>query len=141
MIIHRVNSVKGYCIFYCGIFIYVWFLFNYFSSPFFIIINSLFLVPQIVHNLRFGNKLGNQYEYLILLCSSQIFFIYLKGYPDNFFLYHPQFLVCVAIVLLTSLQIWIIITQNVKGTYFFIKRSWLPNYYEYYYTFELDSKS
>ncbi len=57
-IIQRVANLKGYCVFYCAIFVYVWLLFSYFYTPVFVILNSLFLVPQIVHNVRMGNKLG-----------------------------------------------------------------------------------
>jgi hypothetical protein len=126
--------------FYCGIFIYVWCLFNYFYSAIFILINSLFLVPQIIHSIRVGSKLGKEYEYLAILASPQLYFLYLKGYPDNIFRYHPQPLVCVAIVLTVSLQIWIIYKQSTLGPYFMIPHFLLPDYYEYYKTFKIDSK-
>lgn len=80
-IIQRVANLNGYCIFYCAIFVYVWLLFSYFYTPAFILLNSLFLVPQIVHNVRMGNKLGPEHEYLAILASPQAYFLYLKGYP------------------------------------------------------------
>ena len=125
-------NLNGYCIFYCAIFVYVWLLFSYFYTPTFIIVNCLFLVPQIIHNIRMGNKLGPEYEYLAILASPQVYFIYLKGYPDNLLRYHPQPLVCIAIIFLVALQLWIVHNQNTKGPFFFIKKSWLPNYYNYY---------
>ena len=140
-IIHRISNIHGYCVFYCGIFLYVCCLFNYYYSPVFILINSLFLVPQIVHNVRFGNKLGGQFEYLTILASTQLYFIYLKGYSDNVLRYHPQPFVCVAIVLLVALQVYVVTQQNKRGPYFFIRKDWLPNYFNYYKTFKLDSKS
>lgn len=140
-IIQRISNINGYCIFYCGIFIYVWFIFNYFYTPAFILINSLFLLPQIIHNVRFGNKLGKEYEYLIILVSPQLYFIYLKGYSDNLLRYHPQPYVCAGVIVLIALQVWVVLSQNRKGPYYFINKRWLPNYFDYYQTFKLDSKS
>lgn len=121
-IIQRVSNIDGYCFFYCGIFLYVWCLFNYYYTPVFIILNSLFLLPQIIHNLRCCNRLGNEYEYLAILASPQIYFLYLKGYPDNVLRYHPQPWVCAIIILSIIIQLTIVHYQNVKGPYFFIRK-------------------
>jgi hypothetical protein len=55
--------------------------------------------------------------------------------------YHPQYWVCFVVIGLIIFQICIIYLQNKKGPHFFIKKNWLPNYYEYYHKFKIDSKS
>ncbi len=47
---------------------------------------------------------------------------------------------CIGVIVLISLQLWIVHNQNIKGPFFFIHKSWLPNYYNYYHEFKLDSK-
>lgn len=93
-----------------------------------------------MHNVRCGNRLGQEYEYLAILVSPQLYFLYLKGYPDNVMHYHPQPFVCLGIVVSVCLQLWIVHNQNLKGPFFFIRKSWLPNYFDFYQEVKLDSK-
>ena len=49
-VINRINIVGAYLRFYTLTFMYMWFLFTFWTSSWFIVVNSLILVPQIVHN-------------------------------------------------------------------------------------------
>lgn len=140
-LLYRITNIFSLCLLFSSIFFSFVFLYKYFNSPVFIIINSLFLLPQIIRSLRFGYKLGNEYEYLIILASPQFYFLYFKGYSDNLLRYHPQPYVCLGVIVLAALQVWVVLSQNRKGPYFFINKRWLPNYFDYYRTFKLYSKS
>ena len=49
-VIRRINGIKGYLQFYALIFVYIWCLFSYGTTRWFMIINSFFFIPQIIHN-------------------------------------------------------------------------------------------
>jgi hypothetical protein len=87
--VQRMIGVRGYLMFYISLFSYLWLLLNYGNRNWLLILNSLGLIPQIVHNIRFGNRLGLNYSYLMILVSNQAYVLYVKGCPWNILRYHP----------------------------------------------------
>jgi hypothetical protein len=71
--------------FYCLSLIYFIGLFNYYYSKLFIVLQGLWLVPQIIHNIVIGLKPGFYPSYLAMILVNQLYIIYYKGYSDNVF--------------------------------------------------------
>ena len=73
-------GIKGYLIFYISLFSYLWLILKFGNRNWLLIFNSLGLIPQIVHNIRYGNKLGLHFAYITILISNQAYVLYVKGY-------------------------------------------------------------
>jgi hypothetical protein len=80
-VIRRINGIKGYLQFYFFTFIYLWCLFSYAMTSWFTIVNSLFLVPQIIHNVYEGINPKFYFSYITTIISSQFYMLYIKGCP------------------------------------------------------------
>lgn len=117
--------------FYCLSLIYFIGLFNYYHSRLFIILQGLWLIPQIVHNVVIGLKPGFYPSYLAMILVNQLYVIYFKGYSDNIFRESPEPLLCVVIVVLDIIQIFILYCQHTLGVRFFIPKRFRKNYHNY----------
>lgn len=69
--------------FYCLSLIYFIGLFNYYHSRLFILLQGLWLVPQIIHNLVLGFRPGFHPSFLAMILINQFYILYFKGYHDN----------------------------------------------------------
>lgn len=131
-IMQRVRGFWKYILCYWGIFTYFYCFVNYGFTNWFICINSLTLMPQIIHNVITCNKIGPQWSFLAVICSNQMYFIYVRGCPDNKLAYAPKPLLCYFVIIMLCLQLIIILMQNVYGPVFICKKYLLPEYHNYY---------
>lgn len=130
--VQRMIGIRGYLIFYISLFSYLWLLLNYGNRNWLLILNSLSLVPQIVHNIRFGNRLGLQFSYITIIMSNQLYVLYIKSCSDNILRYHPDYDFCKLILLLAIAQVVFITLQNIFGPLFFVPKLFIPGYHNYF---------
>ena len=69
---------------YVMVFLYTFFMWKYFLNPYLILINSLILVPQIIHNIIHPSDAEFDFNYLVMFSSIKyIIFVILRGVPFN----------------------------------------------------------
>lgn len=137
-VIRRINGIRGYLQFYILTFVYLWCLFNYGTTTWFVIVNSLFLLPQIVHNAYEGIRPGFYFSYISTITLSQYYMIYYKGCPENIMYISPDYPACIGIVVSVLLQIMLLYLQHRIGSRFFIPKKCIPGYYNYIEVVEFD---
>ena len=97
-----------------------------------IILRNLLLLPQIVHNVRLGQKPNFNPFYLFGYIGSRLLVpLYERACPENRFRLAPNptlFLILASIFLLEVILIGL---QNRLGSRFFVPKRFLPNYYNY----------
>ena len=97
----------------------------------FVVVNSLFLLPQIIHNAYEGIKPGFYFSYIATIITSQFYMIYYKGCPENILSVSPNYYACLGIVISLGAQIAILYLQHRLGARFFIPKKCIPGYYNY----------
>lgn len=125
-------SVKGYIWFYSLSFLYLWLLFNFCYESWFQIINAFILVPQIIHNTYYGLKPITGAAYYVVVLSSQLYILYLRGIPHNILRISPSPAVIIGVSLTLLAQVGFLFCQERFGPRFFIPKRCIPNYYNYY---------
>jgi hypothetical protein len=132
-------GIKGYLWFYFISFIYLWALFNYSMKSWFQIVNSLVLLPQIIHNAYQGVKPVKNVSYFLVLMANQLYILYYRGVPHNTMRISPNYMVCAGVCWSLALQLLIVILQNKYGSRFFVPKRCIPNYYNYYMVIEVNN--
>ena len=117
--------------FYCLSLVYFIGLFNYYHSRLFILLQGLWLIPQIIHNAALGLRPGFYPSYLAMILINQFYIIYFKGYHDNVLRESPEPLLCFIIVILDIIQVAILYGQHKYGVRFFIPKRLRTNYFNY----------
>ncbi len=97
-----------------------------------VILQSIFFIPQIVHNARSGHRAFFDPFYILGYLGARILMpLYDRGCPDNHFVLTPMIGLVIAVLLLYSFQILMLFLQFKLGPKFFIPRVLLPEYYNY----------
>lgn len=92
-----------------------------------------YIAPQIVHNAMRGGRPQFYGHYLFgILTPPFIIPLYFRGCPENILSMAPNLNFCISWVLLFMVQMIIILIQSLKGSRFFIPKSCIPGYYNYY---------
>lgn len=128
----RIVGFKGYLWFYTISFLYLWVMLTCYTEAWFQVLNSLILLPQIIHNAYRGIKPGFSSGYYLVIFSNQLYVFYYRGIPHNLLRISPSFPVCACICLSMLLQLLILACQDKYGSRFFIPKCCIPNYYNYY---------
>jgi len=98
-----------------------------------------FWVPQIVHNIKTGDKFAVQGWFLFGVTSIRLFFpLYAYGCPNNFLEIPTDPKVVVGLLVLAGMQMLVLKAQDRLGSRFFIPKRLQPNYYDYHRTFQID---
>ena len=137
-VIRRINGVRGYLQFYLLTFVYLWLLFNYPTSTWFVVVNSWTLVPQIMHNAYEGIRPGFYPSFLFTIILSQIYMVYYKGCPSNIMNISPNIQSIVGIVISLLMQVGVLYAQHKLGSRFFIPKVLIPGYFNYFEYLEVD---
>lgn len=128
----RKRLTSFYIQFYLGLFLYLTLTYFFAYDWWMIILRNLLLLPQIVHNVRLGQKPHFNVYYLFGYIGSRLLVpLYERACPDNRFKLSPNptlFLILLSIFLLEVILIGL---QNRLGSRFFVPKRFLPNYYDY----------
>ena len=124
-----------FCLCLFGVMILVYF-FSF--HPLILMILFSVWIPQIVWNAAAGTRLGLSYVYLLGTGLSRLILpLYVMCCPRNMFaiifdglLYSPA--TCVGLVIWTTLQIVVLISQDIFGPRYFIPKFLLPPRYDYF---------
>lgn len=79
-------GARGYCQFYAVSFLYLWMFEQYCYEGWFQILNSLIMLPQILHNFYHGFRPKLNPPYYIIIMSNQLYMLYYRGVPHNLLL-------------------------------------------------------
>ena len=129
--IRPINTLRGYMSFYCLSLVYFIGLFSYYHSRLFIVLQGLWLVPQIIHNMIMGLRAGFYPSYLGMVLVNQLYIFYIKGYSGNIFRESPEPWLCLIIVLLDVVQVLILYGQHRFGVKFFVPKRLRKNQHSY----------
>lgn len=124
-----------FCVSLFGVMILIY---SFSFHPFLLMILFSVWVPQIIWNAVAGTRLGLSYVYLLGTGLSRLILpLYVMCCPQNMFailfdglLYAPA--TCVGLVVWTTLQIGVLITQDLFGPRYFVPKFLLPARYDYF---------
>jgi hypothetical protein len=128
----RLVGMQGYIGFCTITLVYLWTFFVFYWQGWFQIVNSLILLPQIIHNAYQGIKPGFNMGYYTVILSNQLYMLYYRGIPHNTTGISPSFGICMGILLSILFQLLILALQDKFGSRFFIPKCLIPNHYDYY---------
>lgn len=101
------------------------------DREFIFILNSLWLLPQIIHNAYIGGRPRFCPWFNAVISFNQIYVVYLLGCKENIYQLEPRYAELMG-VLLTLLFQWIILhLQSTQGGRFFVPNIFIPGYHEY----------
>lgn len=136
----RSTITKIYLCFYGGVFISLLFLYslrNRMNQVVFLLF--AFWVPQIVHNIKTGDKFAVLGRFLFGLTAIRLFFpLYFYGFPLNFLEMPTNTTVVVGLLVLAGIQVFLLKGMDTWGSRFFIPKRLQSDYYEYHQNFEID---
>lgn len=128
----RKRLTSFYIQFYLGLFLYLTLTYFFAYDWWMILLRNLLLLPQIVHNVRLGQKPHFNVYYLFGYIGSRLLVpLYERACPENRFKLSPNptlFLILLSVFLLEVILIGL---QNRLGSRFFVPKRFLPNYYDY----------
>ena len=92
----------------------------------------LTLVPQIIHNVRLGQKPTFNLFYLVGYIGSRLLIpAYQRLCPDNRFHLTPNVALVIVLASTYVLEMVLLALQHKLGSRFFVPKRFLPNYYNY----------
>ena len=112
--------------------VYLNLLTNLATEDQFLMLQSLVLIPQILHNIINVNKAKFDLSYLACLLIGHFYLFYYKGYPNNIMANSPNYLFCSIMVGLIALQLLIIYFQSKRSSKFFLPKWLIPGYHNYH---------
>lgn len=123
---------KAYCfqvLFYGVVLSFNYFMWKYFLHPYFIVLNSLILFPQIYHNCNQPIVVSFDTNFLIFFSAIKyLIFFYFRGCPVNIILLKYNYLFSFFGLFLLLASIVIIFLQSRLGANFFIPRTFLHTF-------------
>ncbi len=128
----RKKLTSFYIKFYLGLFLFLTLNFFFADEELMIIASHFFLLPQIAHNIRLGQKPNFSFYYLFgYIGSRYMFLIYERGCPENRFKLSPHPTLLVLVLFAYLVQVALIALQYRLGSRFFLPKRFLPQQYEY----------
>jgi hypothetical protein len=109
--------------------VYILTLLLSFDKKLTLIINALWLLPQIVLNAHIGGRPKFYSWFYSIICFNQIYSLYLLGYPENIYQTQPRYTAFMSICLIIIFQWLILYIQSTHGGRFFIPKQFIPGYY------------
>jgi len=98
-----------------------------------------FWVPQIIHNIKTGDKFAIQNWFLFGVTCIRLFYpLYAYGCPHNFLEIPTDNKVVFGLLVFAGLQMLVLKAQDRWGSRFFIPKRLQPDYYDYHRTFQID---
>lgn len=104
------------------------------------LIQALYFLPQIIHNIRRGISTGFAPAYVFGFLTLRRFFVplYERGCPENLFRIHPDFFFIMGWFVLYGLQILVLYGQHRKGPRFMIPRVCISGSFDYNFKYKVD---
>lgn len=90
---------------------------------------SMSLIPQIIHNLIRNKKVKFEKYYLLLYIYNLIIFMYRFIFSNLFFLTDANYPLCLWMVILATIQIYLLKKQSTEGPYLCFSKWYKYNYY------------
>jgi hypothetical protein len=114
--------------------IYLNLLSNLATEDWFLLLQSLVLMPQIIHNAINVTRARACFDwnYLTCLLIGHFYLFYYKAYPYNAMESSPVYMLCSIMVTLIVLQLIILYYQSKKGSRFFLAKWMIPGYHNYH---------
>jgi len=98
-----------------------------------------FWVPQIIQNVKSGQKHAVQDSFLFGVTAIRLFFpLYVFGCPNNFLEFETNMYMVVGLMLFASCQVLTLKAQDKWGSRFLLPKWLQPDYYDYHQTFYPD---
>lgn len=112
----RRELYKFYFKFYALSIVLILLLYNFIYYNSFLVLVSLFLLPQIVHIAKSGQYVDFDHLLVFGLIATRLFLpLYCRGCPENVIEAKPSYVTCLAIVGLFLIQLYIYNLQCVYG--------------------------
>jgi transmembrane E3 ubiquitin-protein ligase len=128
----RKRLTSFYIQFYLGLFLYLTLTYFFAYDPWMILLRNLLLLPQIVHNVRLGQKPNFNPYYIFGFIGSRLLVpLYERACPENRFKLAPNPTLFLILLSIFVLEVILIALQNRLGSRFFVPKRFLPNYYDY----------
>lgn len=106
--------------------------FKFAIENWFILVMSLYLLPQIVHNAMRGGRVEFDTNYMFIVIGLRALLpLYARGCPESILMLRPSVTFCCALLLIVGAQIVIVYHQSTLGSKFFIPSRFLPIQYNY----------
>lgn len=128
----RKKLTSFYVYFYLGLFAFL--TLNYFFGyeDWMILVRNVILIPQIIHNVRLGQKpLFNPYYIFGFIGSRLLIPIYERACPENRFQLAPNHGLVLVLIAVFICEVILLALQNRLGSRFFVPKRLLPNYFDY----------
>lgn len=117
---------------YTGMVIILYLLYEYILSNWFVLVMSLYLVPQIIHNAMKGGRIEFDQNYMFNIIGLRILLpLYFRGCPENLMLLRPSFTFCSGLIAIVGVQVLLVYYQSIYGSKFFVPSRFLPKQYNY----------
>ena len=147
----RMAVQRLYNKFHAMVFMSIMLLIIYFDQiKIWTVVYQLYWTPQIIHDIRRGQKTSLTVSYILANCVARLWFpVYIFGFSDTFFdgkLYisipgSPDRWFAFGLIILQALQVGIMMSQKLKGPRWFVPWALLPNVYNYYRSVPVDEES
>lgn len=128
-----------YIQFYFGLFMYLTLVYFFNNEEWMILLKSLILLPQIIHNIRLGQKpLFNVYYVFGYIGSRLLLPLYERICPENRFHLTPNPTLALTLISLYIFLVLLLVLQYRLGSRFFVPKRFLPNYFNYHLKVKMD---
>jgi len=102
-----------------------------FDHRFTFVVNSLWLLPQIVQNASIGGRSKLYPWFNAVICFNQIYIVYLLGCSENIYQVEPRYTELMAVLAVLLFQWVVLYLQSTQGGRFFVPNQLIPGYHKY----------
>lgn len=128
----RKKLTAFYIQFYLGLFIYLTLTYFFANEEWMILLRTLLLLPQLVHNVRLAHKSDFSPDYIFGYVGARLLLpLYERSCPANRFHLTPNISLVLAIFAAYAIEVVLLALQHKLGSRFFVPKRFLPHYYEY----------
>ena len=111
--------------------IYLNLLSNLATEDWFLLLQSLVLTPQIIHNVINVSKGRFDCSYIACLLNGHFYIFYYKAVPYNYMMNSPDYVLSGVMAGLILLQLIVLYLQSKWTSRFFLPKWMIPGYYNY----------
>lgn len=101
------------------------------TQNWFMVLQSLVFLPQIIHNILKVGKATFNMGHIFCLLSGHFYLLYYVGYPYNIMTNSPNYVLSSIMITLIVAQIVFIYLQSVRGSRFFLPKWMILGYHNY----------
>jgi hypothetical protein len=131
-LIDRLDRPRQQIWYFIFMLIYLNLLSNLATEDWFLLLQSLVLTPQIIHNVINLSRARFDWNYITCLLIGHFYLFYYKGIPYNLMKNSPDYTMCSVMITLIVLQLIILYYQSKKSTRYFLPKWLIPGYHNYH---------